>query len=48
MMGKEVAGKSRVAAENMRVLFVQDAGVERRRNSKYNLFNFTNIDSTAL
>ena len=48
MMGKEEPGKSRLAGENMRVLFSQDAGVEEKRNSKYTLFNFTNIDSTAL
>lgn len=32
----------------MRVLLVQDAGVEERRNSKNNLSNFTNIDSDGL
>ena len=45
MTGKEVSGKSRLAGGDGRVLFIQDAGMERRRNSKNTLFNFMNINS---
>lgn len=45
MTGKEVSGKSRLAGGDGKVLFIQDAGVERRRNSKNTLFNFMNINS---
>lgn len=45
LTAKKVSGKSRLAEGNVRVLLIQDIKVEGRRNGKYNLFNFTNIDS---